>query len=281
MLHLLAQDGLSLALSELLLHVGDLSLDLEHLELARDDLHHERDAFLDVEGFEDLLLVVDVRHFGGEGRGEEVGQGTWLSDVLEDAGDFLGQRGVERDQLARRFAQRVAHRVQLLVSHEGLGDPLDASLHVGLETHAGRDLEAADAAQLHGVDRGTHADDLHHAYEGSDLVQVTEGGFFYIGCFLRQNADGGTVLAERFLDESHAPGTSDVDRHHRHGEQHGIAQGQDRNDCPFGRGRRAFGHGRTLVRPPEKARVSQRLEALRSNPVPCAIDAEPLGLGGS
>ena len=60
-LELLAQHVLALVAAHLLLHLGvDPLADLEHLELAREELQHLAGAGLEVERLEDVLLLADL-----------------------------------------------------------------------------------------------------------------------------------------------------------------------------------------------------------------------------
>ena len=71
-LELLAQHVLALVAPHLLLDLAvDLLADLQHLVLARQELQHLAQAGLEVEGLEDVLLLVDLHV---QVRGDEVGQ---------------------------------------------------------------------------------------------------------------------------------------------------------------------------------------------------------------
>src|SRR6185436_17327616 len=81
-LELLAEDVLALVAAHLLLDLAvDLLADLEHLVLAREELQHLAQAGLEVEGLEDVLLLVDL---DVEVRRDEVGELARLRDAVDE-----------------------------------------------------------------------------------------------------------------------------------------------------------------------------------------------------
>ena len=147
-LHLLAQDVLALRFAHLLLdHRGDFLLHAEHLELAPDHGEDEPDARLHVERLQDLLLVGDGRLRLREVRGDEIGEGARLANVVEDARGVARKVRHEAEHLARRLAQTRAERVELDVATRDSGMRVDSRAHVRLEGPGADDPETAEPVQ--------------------------------------------------------------------------------------------------------------------------------------
>jgi hypothetical protein len=103
--HLLAQDLLALRLALVGDHRAHFLLHAEELELPAHDAENGADAELRIERLEDLLLVGDARLFGGQVRGDEIGQRAAFADVVEDSRRLARQVRHERQQVAHPFAQ--------------------------------------------------------------------------------------------------------------------------------------------------------------------------------
>ena len=149
-------------------HRGDLFFDLEHLELATHHGEHQAHASLDVERFEDLLLVADRRVLLRKVRGDEIGERARLANIVEDAGRLFGEVRHEAQDLARGFAQAGAERVELDVAAQTFADALDLAAHVGLEPSRRCDAKPAEPIEHHAVVALPEAYDLHDARQRPD-----------------------------------------------------------------------------------------------------------------
>ncbi len=147
-----------------------------------------RDASLDVERLEDLLLVGDrclrLRKIGGD----EIGERARLTNVVEDAGGVARQVGHEAEHFARRFAEARAERVELDVAHERLGDALDLGAHIRLERREGLHPEAPEAVEHDRIIARPESDHLHHASDRPGGVELFERRFVDIGRALADDA---------------------------------------------------------------------------------------------
>ena len=107
-------------------------------------------------------------------------------------------------------------------------------------------VEATDAVQHHRVAACADANHLHDSRQGAHGVEVVERRLDDGWVALRDDADQSSVLIQ-FLDQADTPGSADVDRHHGHGKEDRIAEGQNGN--PLGRGMHGRNrHMRTLLR---------------------------------
>ena len=227
-----------------------------------------RTRFLHVEALEHALLILHAGHLGREAGSEKIGEGTRLADVVENAGDLFGQCGVEIVQLASGVTQGSAEGVELYISHERLGDASHAGAHVGFEAHAGCHAESADTAELDGIDGGADANDLGRRARGVPILcRSRKVGSSTSGLFWARIPMEARSMPRASSMRADASGASYVDRDHGHGEQHGVAQGQDRDVGPLlGRRRRTWkpwGDGNTDAR--QSQAVSSALARNRAN----------------
>jgi hypothetical protein len=229
-LHVLAQRVLALRAAELGLHdVGDAILRLQHFQLALDHGEHELHAAAHLERFEDALTHGDPGLFFRKVRGDEIREGARFAHVVEDAGRLFRQVGHQRQHLTRALAQALPEIGQPFTRVRRLGHTLHFGAHVRLETVWRGQTEPPESVQHHAVVRGTEADHLHDAGERAHLVEVVERGFDGLGTSLCDDAHEGAVIANQILDQAYGPRASDVDRHHRHREQHRVPEREDRD----------------------------------------------------
>ena len=139
-----------------------------------------------------------------------------VRDVRRDGDELLGHvvdghaEAVDLDRVLADLDQRLVRREQvgLLLYEAGHAAPLGAAQH-------GRD---AVLGRLH------DADDL--AFD-ADGVEIRAGGLFDVGVLLGADQDARAFAAER-LDQAQRAGAADLDRHHRAGEQHQVAEREER-----------------------------------------------------
>ncbi len=109
--HLLAQHVLALALVELLLgFLADLLGDAQHAHALGEKLEHLVEAPLEVEGLEEVLLVL-VLHV--EEVGHHVREQRRRADLLHDDGELLRRVRQELDRLHRLLLQLNEARLDL------------------------------------------------------------------------------------------------------------------------------------------------------------------------
>ena len=227
--HLLAQHVVALRAA----HLGvderrDLVLDLEHLELARDHAQDQVDALTHVEGLEHSLPHVDAGLLFRKVRGDQIREGAGLAHVVQDARGLFREVRHQSQYFPRVLAQLLTQLMQDRRRLRGLADALDLGRHVRLEPGRGLHSEAPEAVQHDAVVGGPEANHFHDARQRADRVQIFEGGFDRLRVLLREHADHGAFLPEQLFDQAHAARTADVDRHHRHREQHRVPERQDR-----------------------------------------------------
>jgi hypothetical protein len=168
-LELLAQDVLALVAPHLFLHLGvDLLAHLEHLVLARQELQHAPQARLDVEDFQDLLLLVDLHV---EVRGDEIGELARFAHAVEQRRRFLGQLGHELDHALGDVLDVHSPGVQLGGARR-VGQHLNLGHHVGIlhaqlkQAHARNPLQDDREAVL------GQLDDLQNTSGATHCVEV-------------------------------------------------------------------------------------------------------------
>ena len=227
-LHLLAQEELALAARHLLLdHGRDLLLDPVDLALAVDQVEHPADAGAHLQGLQHRLLgVVADRQVARH----QVGEGPRLAHVVQDA---RGLPALAREQVAegaRGGAEVGGQSVDLDIDHGLLVDALDARAERGAAAEGLQDLHAADALEHDRVIARAQPDDLEHAGDRPEGVDLVEGRVLRLGLLLGDDADERAVPAGDLLDQANRSGAAHVDGHDRRGEEHRVAQRQDRKD---------------------------------------------------
>jgi hypothetical protein len=77
-------------------------------------------------------------------------------------------------------------------------------------------------------------DDLHHARDRADVVNVLESRLIDVGVALADDADDGAVLAEEILHQADAARPAHVDRNDARGKNDAVPQRQDRQTFEIG-----------------------------------------------
>ena len=139
-----------------------------------------------------------------------------VRDVGRDGDQLLGHvvdrhaEAVDLDRVLADLDQRLVRgdQVRLLLHEAGHAAPLGPAQHGG-------------DAVLGGLD------DADHLALDADGVEVLAGGLFDVGVLLRADQDARAFAAQR-LDEAQRAGATNLDRHHRAGKQHQVAQRQER-----------------------------------------------------
>ena len=167
--HLLAQEELALAFVDFGLDLGlDLAAELDHLELAGEDLREPAQPRGDVDLLQQLLLFLGR---DPQRAGDQVAEGGGVLDVGHRHLQLLGQVGDVLDDLREGALHVAGQRLQLgpLVDHVGqLGDPrhqVGLLGDVGAEPHPLRPLDE-DAQRPVG--------DFQHAGDDADDADVVE-----------------------------------------------------------------------------------------------------------
>ncbi len=225
-LELLAQHVLALVAAHLLLDLGvDALLDLEDLELARQELQHLAGPGLEVERLEHVLLL---GHLELEVRRHEVGQVTGLGHAVDQGAGLLGQLGHELDHALGDVLEVHHQRVELDVGRGRVGHGLDLGRQERLGALERGRLEARHALQDHREVVLGQLDDLEDAGGAPDRVQVAGLWVLGAGVLLGQDADDRALLGDGVLDEPDRLATADVDRDDRPGKEHRVSQWEDR-----------------------------------------------------
>src|SRR5688572_12254015 len=206
--HLLAQHVLALALVELLLGlVADLLRDAQHADALGQVLEHLVEAPLEIEGLEQVLLVVV---FDVEQVGDHVGKQRRRSHALHHDGELFRRARQELDRLDRlRFELQeacfdVGVRLVLRVDHLRARNE---------ERPARQELEYAEAvlALHHEVVRAFGAGDVAHDLAGrADPVEILGRHVVLLRVALEQKADL-LLAALRFLRGCNRTDASDGD----------------------------------------------------------------------
>ncbi len=109
--HLLAQEELALAFVDLRLHLGlDLGAELDHLELAGEDLGEVAQPLGDVDLLQQLLLLLGV---DPQGAGDQVAERRRVVDVGDRHLQLLRQVGDLLDDLREGALDVAGQRLQL------------------------------------------------------------------------------------------------------------------------------------------------------------------------
>ena len=226
-LHLLAQEHLALAIADLGLDlVLDRLLGVEHVELTLHVGQHQAQPLLDRERLEQLLALLRREV---EVAGDQIGEATGLGDALEHLLDRVLGQPRALAELRRALAQLTMER------HERgfvgrLGRQLLGLDHGGHD-HATRFVEAHRVAAPQSGDEelgsGQAALLLVDARDGAGGEQ--RGGVDLLGVAALQG--GEDQLVRRVVggfDGAQTRRTARQDRHGDAGEDHHVAQGQDR-----------------------------------------------------
>ena len=133
---LLAQEELALALVDLRLDLGlDLGAELDHLQLAGEDLREVAQALGDVDLLEQLLLLLGR---DPQGAGDQVAERRRVVDVGDRHLQLLGQVGDLLDDLREGALHVAGQRLQLGARLDHVGQLGDPRHQVGLLGDVGR-----------------------------------------------------------------------------------------------------------------------------------------------
>ena len=224
-LELLAQVVLALGLRHLALHGAvDLVGELEDLPLAVEQLEHELHARLEVDGLEDLLLLLDGHVDVG---GDEVGEVPGMGDRVDELGGRRGQLRHQLDDLAGQLLQIDGQGLDLDLVDRGLVlDRLDTGLEVRRLLHQVEDADPGEPLDHEGVVVLPHLEELHDPGDGPDGVEVGRAGVFLLGAPLGDHSDD-LLVADGVLDERDGLLASHRQGEHAPGEEDRVSQGQD------------------------------------------------------
>jgi hypothetical protein len=222
---LLAEEELALAFVDFGLDLGlDLGAELDHFQLAGEDLREVAQPFGDVDFFQQLLLL------GGldpQRPGDQVGERARVVDVGDGQLQLLRQVGDLLDDLREGALDVAAERLQFgarfdLVGHLGdPGDEVGAVADVVVEAHAlGRLDEDPQRPVRHFHHPLDHADDAH-------LVEVVGGRLLQLRV-LGGDHHQHPIAAEDVVDQLDRARLADRQRGDRVREGDRVAQRQDR-----------------------------------------------------
>ncbi len=231
-LQLLAQQVLALAL----LHLGlDLRLDsraeLDHLELARQQLREPAQAAGDVDLLQQLLLFLGR---DPQRSGDQVGEGRGIVDVGYRELQLLGQIGDLLDDLAEGTLDVATQGLELVRGLDLVGHRLDPRHQVGL---VGDVLAEANPLGRLDQDSDRPVRDLEHPRDHADDADVVK------------------LLGRRLLDLSVARGDHDQ----RAATREHVVDQLHRALLAHGERRQRVGIGDDLAQRKHRERVRQRL----------------------
>ena len=224
-LQLLAQVVLALALLHLRLDLRlDLRAELDHLELAREQLREPAQAPGDVDLLEQLLLL------GGrdpQRPGDQVRERRRVVDVGDRELQLLGQVRDLLDDLRERALDVAGQRLELGRGLDHVGERLDPRDQVGLLGHV-----VADPHPLGRLDEDPHRPvrDLEHPGDDADDADVVErvrAGLVELRV-AGGDQDQGALAAEHVVDQPHRALLSDRERGQRVGVGDRVLERQHR-----------------------------------------------------
>ena len=192
--------------------------------LAREELEHAPQTRLEVEDFQDLLLLVDL-HI--EIRGDEIGELARFGHAVEQRGSFLGQLGHQLDHPLGDVLDVHHQGVELGGASGRIGQHLDLGHHVGILQ---AQLEHAHARNALQDDREAvlgQLDDLQDAGGAAHGVEVGRSRLLDARVALGDDADDRLFLRDGLLDQLHGFLAPDIDGDDRVRKQDGIAQRKD------------------------------------------------------
>ncbi len=224
-LELLAQHVLALVAAHLLLYLGvDPLADLQHLELARQELEDLARAGLEIERLEHVLLLADLEL---EVARDQIREVTGFGDAIDERAGFFRQLGHELDDPLRDVLEVHHERVELDVGGGRIRNAADLGREERLGAVERADLEARDALQDDAEVVLRELDDLEDPRRAADHVEIAGARILGARVLLRQDPDDRPLLRDRILDEPYALAPADIDGNDRSGEQHGVAQRED------------------------------------------------------
>ena len=247
-LELLAQDVLALGLVHLGLDLGlDPALELEDLDLVREEVGDELEALDDVDRLEHLLALL-----GGHVRavGDHVGQQARFADVAGGDRGLGRDRGPAGDVLLDLGLDGAHQRLDLEAVGALVGELLDGGAEVRLGRREAVDAQAplalddrADGAVLELHDLG----DLGQRADGVELGGIVD--VFLLGLALGHQRDR-AALGDRGIERTDALLAANLERDDHLGEDDGLPERDERELAPavdgggliFDRGGRSLGH---------------------------------------
>ena len=236
-LELLAQHELALALVDVLLHLGlDARAELQHLDLAGEDLAEAAEAHRYANLLEDLLLL---GHRQAQRRGDQVRERGRVVQVGRRHLQLVGQVGHQVDHPRERRLHVAGESLELvrLLQHVGHG------LHHGHEERiAGRvagEPHALAAMHQHAHRAVGHAQHLLHRGHHAHVVEVVGRGLLRLGVAGGHQHEPAHLAVHHVVHQPDAALLADGERRHGLGEHHRPLEGEHRQlGRPFDLGRR-------------------------------------------
>ena len=236
-LELLAQDVLALGLVHLGLDLGlDPALELEDLDLVREEVGDELEPLDDVDRLEQLLALL-----GGHVRavGDHVGQQPGLADVARGDGGLRRDRRAAGDVLLDLGLDRAHQRLDLETLGDRVRELLDGRAEVRIRRREAVDAQApltlddrADRPVLELHDLG----DLGQRADGVELGGIVD--LLLLGLALGDQRDG-SALGDRGVERGDALLAADLERDDHLGEDDRLPERDERELAPGGVRRRA------------------------------------------
>ena len=224
-LYLLVQVVLTLALLHLAFDAAtDALLDLQDVELALHQLEKMLEALLDVEHFENFLLLLELQR---QMRGNGIAQPASLVDACQRGQDLGGNLLVELHILIELLDHGATHRLDLVIAADVSRHRRNRGGVVRLGIDNLGDARALTALNKH-LDRAVgQFQHLQNISDAGDFIHVLGGGLIF-GCRLLGNQhDAFACLHRGFqrLDGFRAP---DEQRNDHVRKNHHVAQRQQR-----------------------------------------------------
>ncbi len=224
-LHLLAEEELLLVLVDVLAHrVADLRADLEHLQLAVEDLRELAQALLHVGRLEQFLLVGDLEV---EQRGDEVRDPPLARLGARRAHRLVRDRRDQAHHALELLEHLLGQRLGLDVGALGLGQRLDPCLEVGRGGLDVRDAHAGDALEQHRITVVLRLHHPQHRADGADLVELGRRRVVERGITLRHHRQR-AIARHHVVQQLDALLAPDVERQDPEREQHRVPDRQHR-----------------------------------------------------
>jgi hypothetical protein len=156
----------------------DLRAELEHLELAVQDLRQLAQPGLDVGLLEQRLLLVGLQP---QGRGDQIGECARVVQLHDRRLELGGQIGDELDDPGEERLHVSRERFDLLRLLENVLDLDELANQVGVVLDAALEADAVQALDDHSHRPVGHSDQALHDRGGSRLVQVVPAGLLDLG----------------------------------------------------------------------------------------------------
>jgi hypothetical protein len=224
-LHLLAQEGLALALLQRGAGlIADLAREPQHAQAVGQELEHPVEPALEIEGLQHLLLLGRAQVHRA---GDEIDQLRRRVDRADRVGDLAARLRQELDRFERALAQQYEARLDLGAALLGLLVDIDLGREERLAADELLDAEAllplGDDVMV-AVRRGDVAQDDRGR---ADAVQVDRRRVVGAGLALQDDADR-PLGAHAGLRRGDRARTVHGQGHDRPGEQDHVAHGHDR-----------------------------------------------------